>query len=62
MATNPHFSGLQIDFELAKRVEQLDGWLAESAHNLSCRSFRVHLEIIHKLRDTKLGASMVMVV
>ena len=33
-----------------------------SLHNLSCRSFRVHLEIIHNLRETKLGAPVVMVV
>ena len=32
VATNPR---RQINFELPKRVEQLDGWLAESVHNLS---------------------------
>ena len=42
-------------------MEQLHGWLAEPEHELSCRSFRVHLEIIHKLRNSKLGTSVVVV-
>ena len=40
-------------------MEQLYGWLAEPEHDLSCRSFRVHLEIIHKLRNSQLGTSVV---
>ena len=40
VATNPR----QINFELAKRMEQLYGWLAEPEHDLSCGCFHVHLD------------------
>ena len=59
VATNPHFEGDRSTLSL--RTEQLHGWLAEPEHDLSCRSFRVHLEIIHKLRNSQLGTSVVVV-
>ena len=42
-------------------MEQLYSSLAEPEHDLSCGSFRVHLEIIHKLRNCQLGTSVVVV-
>ena len=48
------------DFELAKRMKQLHSWLAEPEHEMSCGSFRVHLEIVHKLRS-QFGTPVVVV-
>ena len=48
VAMKRHFEGDRSIFELPKRVEHFNRWLAESVHNLSCRAFRAHLEIINK--------------
>ena len=46
---------------VAATRQQLHGWLAEPEDDLSCRSFSVHLEIIHKLRDSKLWTPVMVV-
>ena len=46
---DPTIRRRQINFELAKGVEQFNRLLAKSVHNLSCCAFRVHFEIINKL-------------
>ena len=42
-------------------MEQLYSWLAENEHDLSVCSFRVHLEIVHKLRNSRFGTSVAVV-